>query len=50
MATGLYFNKSLFNLDLDNNRGEGSSTYGTVFKLTTIAVYISNSLVIYTKV
>ena len=28
----LYFNKSPFNLNLDNNRGKGSSTYNTTFK------------------
>ena len=46
----LYFKESLFNLDLNNSKGKGSSTYNTTFKLNTIAVYIFNTLVIYTKV
>ena len=32
MAFRAYFNKSLFNLDSDNNIGKGSGTYDTALK------------------
>jgi hypothetical protein len=46
----LYFNKFLFNLDLDDSGDKDFSTYNTAFKLTIMAVYISSTLVIYTKI
>ena len=48
-ASRLYFKESLSNLDLDNNRGKGFSTYNTTPKPTTIVVYISGALDVYTK-
>ena len=49
-AFGLYPNKSLSNLDLDDSGSKGSSTYNTTPKLNTIEVRISSTLVTYTKV
>ena len=49
-AFRLYFNKSLSNLDLDNNSSKGSSTYDATPKLNIMEVYISGTPVIYTKV
>jgi hypothetical protein len=50
IASKLYSKESLSDLDLDNNKGKGSSTYNTAFKLNIIAVYIFSTLVIYIKV
>ena len=49
-ASKLYSNKSLSDPDLDNNRGKGFSTYNTAPKPAAIAVHISSTLVVYTKV
>ena len=49
-AFGLYPNKSLSNLDLDDSGSKGSSTYNTTPKLHIMEVYISGTPVIYTKV
>ena len=49
MASRLYFNKSLSNLDLDDSRGKSFSTYNTAPKPAAIAVRISSTLVAYTK-
>jgi hypothetical protein len=50
MASKLYSKESLSNLDLNDSKGEGFSIYNTAFKLNIIAVYLSGTLVIYTKV
>jgi hypothetical protein len=49
-AFKLYSNKSLFNPDLDNSRGEGFNIYNTALKLITIAVRISGAVVILNSV
>ena len=49
-AFKLYFKESLFNPDLDNNRGKGFSTYNTTLKPNTIKVSIFSPMVIYTKI
>ena len=48
-AFRLYFNKSLSDLDSDDSRGKGFSTYNAAPKLATMVVCISSTLVIYTK-
>ena len=50
MASRLYSDKSLSNLDLDNSKSKSFSTYNTVSKLNSIVVYISSALGAYTKV
>ena len=37
------------NLDLDNNRGDGSSTFDIIFQLKTIGGRISGALALYIK-
>ena len=49
-ASKLYFKESLSNLDLNNSRGKGFSTYNTAPKPNTIEVHISGTLAVYTKV
>ena len=49
MAFRAYFNKSLFNLNLNNNMGKGFSIYNTTLKQNTMEVCISGTAVIYTK-
>ena len=49
-ASRLYSKKSFFNLDLNNNRGKGSSIYNSIFKLSTIKVCIFSALNAYIKV
>jgi hypothetical protein len=49
-ASKLYIKESLFDLDLNNSRGEGFNIYNTAFKPTTIAVYIFSAPFAYTKV
>jgi hypothetical protein len=48
-ASGLYFNKSLSDLDLDNSKSEGFSTCDTALKPTIMVVRIFSAPVIYTK-
>jgi hypothetical protein len=50
MASRLYFKESLSDLNLDDNRGEGSGIRDTAPKLNIIVVRISSALVIYIKV